>query len=51
MEDTRKLTAAIMGAIMAYLQTQQQYSSVVREVKSEAEANREWRNPTTNNGK
>jgi hypothetical protein len=48
MEDKRKLTAAIMGAIIAYLHVEQQSSSVIPAEKSQPGVNRQ-RNPATNN--
>ncbi len=40
MEDKRKLTAAIMGAITAYIQTEQQPPPVTPRVEPQTKANR-----------
>ncbi len=50
MGDKQKLTVAILGAIVAYLQTEQ-LPSVTPEVNSQEEADGQQHNPTTNNAK
>ncbi len=47
MEDKRKLMAAIMGAVIAYIQMEQQLSLTIPEVKPHPEADRQQHNPTT----
>jgi len=51
MEDKRKLTAAIMGAIIAYLQTEQQPPPVTPKAKRQPEVNQQQHNPTNNSAK
>jgi hypothetical protein len=48
MEDKRELTAAILSAIIAYLQMEQQSSSVTSGVKPHPAANGQQHNPITN---
>ena len=50
MEDKQKLTAAILSAIIAYLQIEQ-LPSVTPMVKSQKEAKRQQHNPTNSSAK
>lgn len=51
MEDKQKLTAAIMGAIIAYIQMEPPPSSVNPDARPQPEFSGQKHNPTTNNGK
>ena len=51
METRQQLTAVIIGAIAAYIETEPQISSVTREAKPQPEANPQQRDPAEIAGK